>query len=66
MRQYLEQSIDYKSENKEFDYNFNEKSDKELFLIEYNKFLMMYNSVFYFENRLVTVVNSYEIRIEIC
>ena len=63
---FLEEDITNEYLNEKFDYDFNNKKcDKQQFIIEYKKFLGIYNSLFYYKDRFVTVFNSYEIRINI-
>lgn len=62
LKAYIEDKTDIKSNNKDFNYNFNSKSTKEEFKNEYCKFLNLCSFVFYSDNRLVTVINSNEIR----
>lgn len=63
LKAFLEENIALEYNNEKFDYTFNNSSSNESFNIEFKKFLGLYNSVFYHNNRLVTVFNSYEIRI---
>ncbi len=65
LREFLEDKLINEQLNEEFDYSFNINSSKEMFYVEFKKFLGIYNSVFYHKNRFVTVFNSYEIRINI-
>lgn len=65
LREFLEDKLINERLNEEFDYSFNIDSSKEMFYVEFKKFLGIYNSVFYHKNRFVTVFNSYEIRINI-
>ena len=63
---FLEENITNEYLNEKFNYDFdNKKCDKQQFIIEYKKFLGIYNVLFYYEDRFVTVFNSYEIRINI-
>ena len=62
---FLDENITNEYLNEKFDYEFDNKCDKQKFIIEYKKFLGIYNSLFYYEDRFVTVFNSYEIRINI-
>lgn len=63
---FLEENITNEYLNEKFNYDFdNKKCDKQQFIIEYKKFLGIYNGLFYYEDRFVTVFNSYEIRINI-
>lgn len=62
---FLDENITNEYLNEKFDYEFDNKCDKQKFIIEYKKFLGIYNSLFYCEDRFVTVFNSYEIRINI-
>ncbi len=48
----------------EFDYNFNKNSSNEDFLIEFRKFLGLYNYLFYDKKRFLTAFNSLEIRLK--
>ena len=65
-KEFLEENITNEHLNEKFDYDFNNKEcDEQQFIIEYKKFLGIYNSLFYYEDRFVTVFNSYEIRINI-
>ena len=51
--------------NEKFDYKFDYKSTtKEKFLLEYSKFLGMYSTLFFYNQHLVTVFNSFEIRLK--
>ncbi len=63
LKSFLEENIAVDYSNDKFDYAFNNGSSIEEFKFEFKKFLSLYNSVFYHDNRLVTVFNSYEIRI---
>lgn len=62
---FLNEKITDEYLNDKFDYRFNDKCSKQQFIIEYKKFLGLYNGLFYYEDRFVTVFNSYEIRINI-
>lgn len=62
-RTFLEENITSEYLNEKFNYKFNLSNSKEEFLLEYKKFLGIYNSLFYNKNRFVTIINSYEIRI---
>ena len=64
IRSFFEGKIPLNYNNEKFDYSFNSSSSSEEFDIEFDKFLSFYNSVFYFDNRLVTVLNSCDIRIK--
>lgn len=61
---FLEDNIPLEFSNEKFDYDFSKNCTDEKFNEEYKKFLNIYNSVFYLKNRLVTIFNSYEIRIK--
>lgn len=63
LKSFLEENIAVDYINEKSDYTFNNNSPIENFNFEFKKFLSLYNSVFYNNNRLVTVFNSYEIRI---
>lgn len=63
LKSFLDENISTDYSNEKFDYSFNDSVPIEFFNSEFKKFLGMYNSVFYHNNRLVTVINSYEIRI---
>lgn len=65
IKSFLEDNIAVDYCNEKFDYSFSHNSSVEIFKTEFKKFLALYNSVFYFKNRLVTAYNSYEIRINI-
>lgn len=62
---FLNENITNEYLNEKFDYEFDNKCNKQKFIIEYKKILGIYNSLFYYEDRFVTVFNSYEIRINI-
>lgn len=64
LRSFLDENITIGYCNEKFNYKFGEKSFKKTFDKEFKKFLCLYNSVFYHDNRFVTVFNSYEIRIK--
>ena len=63
-RSFLEESLSLEYSNEKFDYDFFKDCNNEKYNEEYKKFLGMYNSVFYSKNRLVTIFNSYEIRVK--
>lgn len=63
LKSFLEENIAVDYSNEKFDYSFNNSFSIDNFNFEFKKFLSLYNSVFYHDNRLVTVFNSYEIRI---
>lgn len=65
LKKFLEENLIAERLNESFDYSFDITSSEENFYIEFKKFLGIYNSVFYYKNRLVTSFNSYEIRINI-
>ena len=62
LRAFIEEKNVIEYNRQEFNYKFNSKSTKEEFNIEYAKFLSLCSSVFYLKDRLVTVINSCEIR----
>ena len=62
---FLNENITDEYLNEQFNYEFNDNCDKEVFINEYKKFLGIYNNFFYFKDRFVTVINSYEIRLNI-
>ena len=64
-KSFLNENITNECLNEKFDYEFNNECDKEKFINEYKKFLGIYNTVFYNEDRFVTVFNSYEIRLNV-
>lgn len=63
LKSFLEENIATDYSNEKFDYNFNDSVSIDTFDTEFKKFLGLYNSIFYHDNRFVTVFNSYEIRI---
>lgn len=63
LKSFLEENIATDYSNEKFDYNFNDNVPIDIFNTEFKKFLGIYNSIFYDNNRFVTVFNSYEIRI---
>ena len=63
LKSFLEENITTDYSNEKFDYNFNDSVTIDTFNTEFKKFLGLYNSIFYHNNRFVTVFNSYEIRI---
>lgn len=63
-RSFLEENLSLGYSNEKFDYDFFKDCNNEKYNEEYKKFLGMYNSVFYSKNRLVTIFNSYEIRVK--
>lgn len=63
LKSFLEENIATDYSNEKFDYNFNDSVPIDVFNSEFKKFLGLYNSIFYQNNRFVTVFNSYEIRI---
>lgn len=63
LKSFLEENIATDYSNEKFDYNFNDSVAIDIFNTEFKKFLGLYNSIFYHNNRFVTVFNSYEIRI---
>lgn len=62
LKSFLEENIATDYSNEKFDYNFNDNVSIDIFNTEFKKFLGLYNSIFYHNNRFVTVFNSYEIR----
>ena len=64
LKEFLEEKFEYNGLHDEYDYNFCKKNDKELFIAEFRKFIGMYELFFYYKNRLVTVINSYEIQLD--
>lgn len=60
---FLAEDIDIEYSNDQFNYEFNLKSHKEDFDMEFRKFLGIYNSFFYYNNRLVFIINNYEINL---
>lgn len=63
LKSFLEEDIATDYSNEKFDYTFNDSAPIDIFNVEFKKFLGLYNSVFYHNNRFVTVFNSHEIRI---
>lgn len=63
LKSFLEENIATDYSNEKFDYNFNDSVPIDVFNAEFKKFLGLCNSIFYQNNRFVTVFNSYEIRI---
>jgi len=64
LRDFLNENIPGDYSNDKFDYSFDIKSSLKKFKIEFQKFLGLYNSYFYNNNRFVTVINSYEVRLK--
>lgn len=62
LKSFLEENIATDYSNEKFDYNFNDNVSIDIFNTEFKKFLGLYCSIFYHNNRFVTVFNSYEIR----
>lgn len=58
---YLKTFVDVDKQNESFDYNLNEMSSLEMHLDELHKFNQIYDSFFLFDNRLVYMINNYEI-----
>ena len=58
---YLKTFIDIDKKNESFDYTLNEMSSLEMHLDELHKFNQIYNSFFLFDNRMVYMINNYEI-----
>lgn len=58
---YLKTFIDVDKKNESFDYTLNEMSSLEMHLDELHKFNQIYNSFFLFDNRMVYMINNYEI-----
>ena len=63
LKEFLEDKLSGNQLNENFDYTFNNQSGREMFLLEFRKFLRIYNSFYYHDNRLLTIFNSHEIRI---
>lgn len=63
LKSFLEENIATDYSNEKFDYKFNDNVPIDIFNTEFKKFLGLYNSIFYHNNRFLTVFNSYEIRI---
>ena len=63
LKEFLEDKLSGNQLNENFDYTFNNQSSREMFLWEFRKFLRIYNSFYYHDNRLFTIFNSHEIRI---
>ena len=66
LKEFFKDKLSFKQSNEDFDYEFKNHSSDELFCVEFDKFLGLYNGVFYHDNRLVTIFNSNEIRIKLC
>lgn len=62
-KDFLEENLTAEALKEPFDYTFNLDSSQEEFIMEYKKFLNVISGFFYYENRLVTIFNSYDIRI---
>lgn len=62
-KDFLEENLTAEALNEPFDYKFNLDSTEEEFLKEYKKFLHIISNFFYWKDRLVTIINSYEIKI---
>ncbi len=63
LKSFLEENIATECSYEKFDYTFNNNASIEKFNAEFKKFLGLYNSAFYHKNRLVGVLNNYEIKI---
>lgn len=63
LKEFLEDKLSGNQLNENFDYTFNNQSSREMFLLEFRKFLRIYNAFYYHDNRLLTIFNSHEIRI---
>lgn len=61
---YLKEFIDADIEHTSFNYKLNNKSSLETYTHELHKFNKLYNSYFFSKNRLLYVINSYEIVLE--
>lgn len=61
IKNFLENNIDVEYIDENFNYNFNRESTVEEFYIEFKKFLSICNNFFYYRNRLVFIINNYEI-----
>lgn len=61
IKNFLENNIDVEYIDENFNYNFNRESTVEEFNIEFKKFLSICNNFFYYKNRLVFIINNYEI-----
>lgn len=66
IKKFLEKEISFEYINEDFDYDFDKLCDDIQFDLEFKKFLSFYNSVFYHDNRFVTIFNSNEIRVKKC
>lgn len=62
-REFLGENLIHNTLKEEYNYNFSNKDSKENFLLEYRKFLGMCDSFFYNEERLVSIFNSNEVRL---
>lgn len=65
IKRFLESGLIEEQLNEEFDYTFNENSSIKAFDIEFKKFLRYYNSVLYSKNRLISILNNNEIRLNL-
>lgn len=63
LKKFLNDDLTINCSHDEFDYRVESDYTKNFFKVEYSKFLGLYNVLFYNENRFVTSINSYEIRI---
>lgn len=52
LKEFLEDKLSGNQLNENFDYTFNNQSSREMFLLEFRKFLRIYNSFYYHDNRL--------------
>ena len=64
LKEFIEDNNKIKYNSEEFNYNFNNHSNSTEFKIEFEKFLNLCRSLFYKNDRLVTVINSMEIRLK--
>ena len=63
-KEFLEGNLELSNNDEKFDFNFNENSSLAEFNAEFQKMLTLESGVFYYKNRLVTVINSLEIRLK--
>ncbi len=61
---FFNKPLDVDYNDNEFDYNFKENSSIDLFNIEFRKFLYLDSQLFYHDNRILTIINSYEVHIK--
>ena len=64
LKAYIEDNAKINYNNETFNYSFNSKSTQEEFKVEYEKFLNLYRLIFYSDDRLVTTINSNEVRLK--